>query len=100
MTNSAAKQLASNTIWNAFEKFSQLGIQLLCTFILARFLTPSDFGIVGMLVIFTQISKTITDSGFSIAIIREKEVTKEDLSSIFYLNLILAVIIYWVLYFC
>ena len=100
MTNSAAKQLASNTIWNAFEKFSQLGIQLLCTFILARFLTPSDFGIVGMLVIFTQISKTITDSGFSIAINKKKEVTKEDLSSIFYLNLILAVIIYWVLYFC
>ena len=100
MANTAAKQLASNTIWNAFEKFSQLGIQLLCTFILARFLTPSDFGIVGMLVIFTQISKTITDSGFSIALIREKEVTKEDLSSVFYLNLVLAVIIYWILFFC
>lgn len=100
MANSVAKQLASNTIWNAIEKFSQLGIQLLCTFVLARFLTPSDFGIVGMLVIFTQISKTITDSGFSVAIIREKEVTKEDLSSVFYLNLILALIIYWVLFFC
>ena len=100
MANSTSKQLATNTIWNAIEKFSQLGIQLLCTFILARFLTPSDFGIVGMLVIFTQISKTITDSGFSVAIIREKEVTEEDLSSVFYLNLVLALIIYLILFFC
>ena len=92
--------MASNSLWNAVENFSQLGIQMICTFILARFLTPSDFGLMGMLVIFTQIAKTITESGFGTALIRAKVVTQQDYSSIFYLNLILGVVLYFILFCC
>ena len=46
--SSIKKDLAKNTIWNSVERFSNMGIQLLCTFILARYLTPSDYGIIGM----------------------------------------------------
>lgn len=94
------KELAKNTIWNTLERFSLLGIQLLCTFVLARFLTPSDFGIVGMLVVFTAIAQILVDSGFGTAIIREKEVTPIDYSSVFYLNILIAIVIYVILYFC
>lgn len=97
---STAHKMASNSMWNAVENFSQLGIQMICTFVLARFLTPSDFGLIGMLVIFTQIAKTITDSGFGTALIRAKEVTQQDYSSIFYLNLILGVALYLILFCC
>lgn len=100
MAENNGRNMAKNTMWNAFEKFSQLGIQLLCTFVLARFLAPSDFGIVGMLVVFTQISRTIIDSGFTIALIREKEVTQVDLSSVFFLNFGLSIIVYGILYIC
>lgn len=92
--------MATNTIWNAVENFSQLGIQMVCTFILARFLTPSDFGILGMLVVFTQIARTITDSGFGVALIRAKDVTELDYSSIFYVNVLISIVLYFILYFC
>lgn len=73
MSSNYKSELANNTIWNAIENYSMIGIQLLCTFILARFLTPTDFGIIGMLAVFTAISQTIIDSGFAQAIIREKK---------------------------
>ena len=94
------KELAKNTIWNTLERFSLLGIQLICTFVLARFLTPSDFGIVGMLVVFTAIAHIFVDSGFGTAIIREKEVSPIDYSSVFYFNILIAIVIYTILYFC
>ena len=93
------KELAKNTVWNTLERFSLLGIQMICTFVLARFLTPSDFGIVGMLVVFTAIAQILVDSGFGTAIIREKEVSQIDYSSVFYLNVLIAIVIYVILYF-
>lgn len=100
MTTQYKKELVKNTIWNTLERFSLLGVQLICTFVLARFLTPSDFGIVGMLVVFTAIAQILIESGFGIAIIREKEVSPIDYSSVFYLNLLIAIAIYTLLYFC
>ena len=94
------KELAKNTVWNTLERFSLLGIQLLCTFVLARFLTPSDFGLVGMLVVFTAIAHILVDSGFGTAIIREKEVSQLDYSSVFYLNVLIATVIYTILFLC
>ncbi len=91
-------ELASNTIWNAIENYSMIGIQLLCTFILARFLTPTDFGIIGMLAVFTAISQTIIDSGFAQAIIREKNINNKDYSTIFYFNVAVGIILYIILY--
>ena len=99
MAKQYRQQMAKNTMWNALEHFSLIGIQLLCTFALARFLTPSDFGIVGTLVIFTAIAQTIVKSGFGIAIIREKNVTDLDLSSVFYLNIGISFILYVILFF-
>lgn len=100
MPEQIKKQLAKNTIWNALERFSLLGVQLICTFILARFLKPDDFGIIGMLIVFTTISNTIIDSGFVQTLIREKDVSEREYSSVFYFNVFVAIIIYIILYFC
>jgi len=96
MVNS--KALATNTLWNALERFSTMGIQLVCTFLLARFLTPADFGLVGMLVVFTLIGNTITESGFSQALIREEQVSQPVLSTVFWTNLVLSLLFYTLLY--
>lgn len=93
-------ELVKNTVWNALENYSMIGIQLLCTFILARYLTPADFGIVGMLVVFTAISQTLVDSGFGAALIREKEVSQKGYSSVFYANLFVSLCLYYILYVC
>lgn len=94
------KELAKNAVWNSLERFSILSIQLICTFVLARLLTPSDFGIVGMLVVFTSIAQILVDSGFATALIREKKVLPIDYSSVFYLNIIISIFVYIILYFC
>ena len=93
-------KLASNTMWNAGERYSILGIQLISTFVLSRFLTPADFGLVGMLIVFTAIAQTILDSGFAQALIREKEIEDSDYSTIFYFNIVLSIVLYCILFCC
>lgn len=86
--SSIKKDLAKNTIWNSVERFSNMGIQLLCTFILARYLTPSDYGIIGMLAVFNAVANSFIDSGFGLSLIREKMVSREDYSTILYFNVV------------
>ena len=95
---SVSKQLANNVLWKYLEQFSVLGIQILCTFIMAHFLSPSDYGIINILVIFTGIANVIIDSGFGQAIVREKEVTATDYSTVLYFNIVISAILYFVLY--
>lgn len=95
----SAKQLASNTLWKYLELVSVSGIQLLSTFVLARFLTPADYGIIGMVVVFTALANVFIESGFSQALIREKEVTRIDYSTILYFNIIASILIYILLFF-
>lgn len=84
----------SGTIWSTFERFSKMGIQILCTFIIAQFLPPSEFGLVSMMTIFLAFSTFLVDSGFCQALIHEKEVTEMDKSSLFWFNLLLGIIVY------
>ena len=95
---SISKQLASNVLWKYLEQFSVLGIQILCTFIMARFLSPSDYGIVNILVIFTAIANVIIDSGFAQAIVREKEITATDYSTVLYFNIAVSIVLYFILF--
>lgn len=98
--SSIKKDLAKNTIWNSVERFSNMGIQLLCTFILARYLTPSDYGIIGMLAVFNAVANSFIDSGFGLSLIREKMVSREDYSTILYFNVVLSMFFYIALYLC
>ena len=93
-------ELSKNTIWNSVERFSSIGVQLICTFILARFLTPSDYGIIGMLAVFNAVANSFIDSGFGLALIREKEVSREDYSTILHFNVLLSIFFYVVLCLC
>ncbi|MBR3883925.1 MAG: lipopolysaccharide biosynthesis protein [Bacteroidaceae bacterium] len=95
---STGKQVTKNIIWKYIESYSHTGIQLLTTFILARFLSPSDYGIMGMVVVFSSFANVIIDSGFGQALIREKEVTKTDYSTILYFNLLVSLLLYLLLY--
>jgi len=85
--------------WNAFEKFGVYGISFIIGIILARILMPSDYGLIGMLAIFFAFSELFVRSGFSEALIQKRERTEVDYSTIFYFNLIVALIFYIVLFF-
>lgn len=74
-------------------------VSFLVTIILARILSPYDFALVELLLIFLAISNVIVDSGFSQAIIRDDNPSATDLSSVFYFNIVLSLILYLVLFF-
>ncbi len=90
--------VASATFWSMTERIAKIGIQVLCTFIIAQFVAPSAFGLVSMMSIFLAFSTILIDSGFSQAIIHEQNVTKEDESSIFWFNILLGGVVYGAFY--
>lgn len=85
--------------WSAIERFSAQGVQFVIGLILARLLTPEDYGLIGMLAIFLAISQTFIDSGFSTALIQKKGRDELDFSTIFYFNIVVAVFCYSLLFF-
>lgn len=98
--NIGLKQKAiSGVIWSSIQKFGTMGISFASNIILARLLTPEDYGCVGMLMIFITVANTFIDGGFGSALIQKKNPTQEDYSTIFYWNLILSVFLYIILYF-
>ncbi|WP_340103291.1 lipopolysaccharide biosynthesis protein [Rhodohalobacter sp. 8-1] len=85
-------------LWVAVERFGQQILQVVIFIILARLLTPEDFGLIAMLMIFFAIAQSFIDSGMGQALIREKEISDQDRSTVFWLNLLLSVAFYGLLY--
>src|SRR5688572_19146038 len=73
-------------LWSFVERIGSQGAHFAITVILARLLTPADFGLVAMLTIFMAISRSLMESGFSQALIQRQDVTRVDESSVFLLN--------------
>jgi len=85
--------------WNLINNLSMHGVQLVIGVILARLLTPAEFGLIGMTTIFVSISQTFVISGFSEALIRKKTCTQAEFSTVFYYNLVVGVCFYLLLVF-
>jgi len=85
--------------WSISERVGLQVIHMLISIILARLLDPSEFGLIGMLAIFTSIAKSILDSGFGSALIQKKDATQTDSSSIFYFNLLIGFILAGIFFF-
>ena len=98
MTSSLKNKTARGIIWSSVERFSVQGVQFLVMIIMARLLTPEDYGLVGMLTVFTAVSQSLIDSGFSQALIRKQDRTETDNSTVFYFNLVIGVFLYAVLF--
>ncbi len=88
----------SGVFWSALQKFGVMAISFISNIVLARLLSPDDFGCIGMLAIFIVISSTFIDGGFGSALIQKKEPTEEDYSTIFYWNMILSLVLYGILF--
>jgi len=86
-------------VWSSADTFGLQGIQFITSILLARLLTPREFGLLGMIYVFTAIAGAFVDSGFASALIQRKELTEEDKSSVFAFNicsgLAMAGLIFW-----
>lgn len=92
------RQAAWGVLWSAIERFSVQGVQFLMGIIIARLLSPSDYGLVAMLAIFMAVAQTFVDSGFANALIQKANRSQVDYSTVFYFNIAIAVVLYLVLY--
>lgn len=97
---SIKRQAASGVIWTAAERFGTQIVQFIIGIVLARLLLPDDYGLIGMLAIFMAISQTFLDSGFGNALIQKKDRDDTDYSTVFYFNLIVALLLYGILFLC
>ncbi len=67
--------------------------------VMARILTPEDYGLVGDIIIFIAISQSLVDSGFSQALIRKQDRSEIDNSTVFYFNIAVGVVLYLILFY-
>ena len=86
--------------WSALENVTRLGVTFVVSIVLARLLSPEEYGLIGILTIFIAIFNAIVDSGFTNALIRKQDATDTDYSTVFYTNLVLSVVLAAVLFFC
>jgi O-antigen/teichoic acid export membrane protein len=85
-------------LWAFLERFGTQAIQLVIFIVLARMLAPKVFGLIGMLAVFIAVSQSLIDSGFGQALIQKKDTDEVDYSSVFYINLVVSVCLYGILY--
>lgn len=84
--------------WSAADSFLGRGITFIIGIVLARILSPAEYGLIGICLIFTTVLNSIVDSGFSTALIRKQDVTDKDYNTMFVTNLIISITLYIILY--
>lgn len=87
----------SGMMWSAVGKVGTLTINFLSNLVLARLLMPADFDCIGMLAIFLAVSNIFIQGGLGAALIQKKEPTELDYSTVFYWNLVFAILFYGLL---
>ena len=97
---SLKQKAASGMVWTALQRYSKMGIQFVSGIILARLLTPYDYGCIGMLSIFMVLAEVFIDGGFGSALIQKKNPSQVDYSTIFFWNIGVAFLMYFILYAC
>lgn len=85
--------------WSLLQNVGGKSIMFIVMIILARLLTPEIFGLIGMLMIFVQVSQALVVGGFNQALIQKKDTDEEDYSSVFWINLSVSILIYGILFF-
>lgn len=92
------KSTVNGFIWSGLDNLSLLGIQFLVGIVLARTLSPKEFGLIGIITVFIAICQSIVDCGFSSALVRKTECQQADYSTVFYSNLAISLVLTFILF--
>ena len=92
--NSLKTKTANGLLWGGISQGGQQLLNLIFGIFLARLLTAEDYGIVGMLTIFTLIANSLQESGFISALNRKEKATDADFNAVFWFNVLMALSIY------
>ena len=84
--------------WSAADAFFGQGVTFIVGLVLARILSPEEYGLIGIVTIFTTILLGFVDCGFGNALVRKQDVTDQDYNTMFYINLVMSLVMYGLLY--
>lgn len=100
----ADESLKSKTVhglgWSAIDNVSRIGVFFIVSIVLARLLSPDEYGLIGILTIFISVFNAIVDSGFTNALIRKNNASDTDYSTVFYVNMVVSVFMAAALFLC
>lgn len=99
-TPSLKEKTAHGLLWGGLSNGVQQVLNLLFGIFLARMLTPDDYGMVGMLLIFSQLATALQESGFTAALVNQKEIYHDDYNAVFWFSISVSVGMYLILFFC
>lgn len=100
MKNDMLSKTVFGFIWKYAERCSAQLIQFIVSIVLARLLTPEDYGLIGIITVFITISVVFAQSGLGAALVQKKEADKTDFSTVFFFSLFFSVILYIILFLC
>lgn len=98
--NTIKNKATSSLLWSSVEQFGSQGLSLIITIVIARLITPEDYGLIAMLSIFMALSQVFINCGFSNYLIQNKKRTEKDFSTIFFLNVTIGILCYIILFTC
>ena len=93
-------KILSGVFWQGLERIGSQGMYLVVSIVLARLLAPKEFGVVALLTVFVTLCNVAVDSGFGTALIQKKDADQLDFCSVFYINIVMGVVLYGVLFLC
>lgn len=91
--------LVKATFWSSIQRFGGLAISFISNVVLARLLCPEDYGIVGLIMVFIGLADVLVDGGLGNALIQKKEITQDDISTVFTSNLAISIILFLFIFF-
>lgn len=100
MSESLTNKTVRGVAWNSLDRVANYGISFLVSIVLARLLSPEDYGLIGLINIFIVIFNTILDGGLSTALIRKERVDDIDYNTVFYTNMVVSIFLMLTLIFC
>lgn len=86
--------------WSGIDNVAQFGVTFLVSIVLARLLSPDDYGLIGIITIFTAVCTALINGGFTTALIRKKNATDDDYNTAFIVNFLASILLYVVIFLC
>jgi len=93
------EKVANGIFWVLMEKFGIQAAHFVVTLVLARLLTPDDYGTVALISVFVSFSNVLVDCGLPKALVQKKNATQIDYDTVFFLSLLFSFVLFWLLFF-
>ena len=100
MSESLKDKTVKGVAWSGIDNVVQMGVTFVVSIVLARLLSPDDYGLIGIVTIFTAICTVLINGGFTSALIRKKDATENDFNTAFIVNFALSLFLYSIIFFC